>query len=150
VSSKSFRPITCYQISDKGKELVKRVPRKEKEAVHEFVYAKVRMCFTIKAAVYVVYHLGIGSSSGYHASEAALMAHTSLCFSQASEAAVNGSFSLCVSFLDETRARVSCCTPSGTASSTASSPPPRTAPPPSRYNEHTHTTQRLYNTYIHI
>jgi len=40
VSSKSFRPITCYQISDKGKELVKRIPRKEKEAVHEFVYAK--------------------------------------------------------------------------------------------------------------
>jgi hypothetical protein len=41
VSSKSFRPITCFQISDKGKELVKRIPRKEKEAVHEFVYAKV-------------------------------------------------------------------------------------------------------------
>jgi len=40
VSSKSFRPITCFQISDKGKELVKRISRKEKEAVHEFVYAK--------------------------------------------------------------------------------------------------------------
>eukprot|EP01032_Pedospumella_encystans_P025048 gene25048-28317_t len=40
MSSKSFQPITCYQISDKGKELVKRISRKEKEAVHEFVYAR--------------------------------------------------------------------------------------------------------------
>ena len=40
MSSKSFQPITCYQISEKGKELVKRISRKEKEAVHEFVYAK--------------------------------------------------------------------------------------------------------------
>ena len=39
MSSKSFQPITCYQISEKGKELVKRISRKEKEAVHEFVYA---------------------------------------------------------------------------------------------------------------
>lgn len=40
MSSKSFQPLTCYQISDKGKELVKRISRKEKEAVHEFVYAR--------------------------------------------------------------------------------------------------------------
>lgn len=40
MSSKSFQPITCYQISDKGKELVKRISRKEKEAVHEFIYAR--------------------------------------------------------------------------------------------------------------
>jgi WD repeat-containing protein 35 len=40
MSSKSFQPITCYQISDKGKELVRRISRKEKEAVHEFVYAR--------------------------------------------------------------------------------------------------------------
>lgn len=40
MSSRSFQPITCYQISDKGKELVKRISRKEKEAVHEFVYAR--------------------------------------------------------------------------------------------------------------
>eukprot|EP01039_Chlorochromonas_danica_P008189 gene8188-9034_t len=40
MSSKSFQPITCYQISDKGKELIKRISRKEKEAVHEFVYAR--------------------------------------------------------------------------------------------------------------
>jgi hypothetical protein len=40
MSSKSFQPVTCYQISEKGKELVKRISRKEKEAVHEFVYAR--------------------------------------------------------------------------------------------------------------
>lgn len=40
MSSKSFQPITCYQISEKGKEIVKRISRKEKEAVHEFVYAR--------------------------------------------------------------------------------------------------------------
>ncbi|RYH30944.1 hypothetical protein EON65_03805 [archaeon] len=40
MSSKSFQPVTCYQISDKGKELVKRISRKEKEAVHEYVYAR--------------------------------------------------------------------------------------------------------------
>lgn len=40
VASKSYKPITCYQISAKGKELVKRISRKEKEAVHEFVYAR--------------------------------------------------------------------------------------------------------------
>ena len=40
MGSKSFQPVTCYQISDKGKELVKRISRKEKEAVHEFVYAR--------------------------------------------------------------------------------------------------------------
>ena len=40
MSSKSFQPVTCYQVSDKGKELVKRISRKEKEAVHEFVYAR--------------------------------------------------------------------------------------------------------------
>jgi WD repeat-containing protein 35 len=40
VSSKSFQPITCFQISEKGKEVVKRISRKEKEAVHEFVYAR--------------------------------------------------------------------------------------------------------------
>ncbi|KAG5192767.1 hypothetical protein JKP88DRAFT_269267 [Tribonema minus] len=40
VSSRSYKPITCYQVSAKGKELVKRIGRKEKEAVHEFVYAR--------------------------------------------------------------------------------------------------------------
>lgn len=40
MSSKSFQPLTCYQISEKGKELVKRISRKEKEAVHEYVYAR--------------------------------------------------------------------------------------------------------------
>jgi WD repeat-containing protein 35 len=40
MSSKSFQPVTLYSISLKGKELVKRISRKEKEAVHEFVYAR--------------------------------------------------------------------------------------------------------------
>lgn len=39
VSSSSYRPITCFQISDKGSEMVKRIGRKDKDAVHEFVYA---------------------------------------------------------------------------------------------------------------
>ena len=37
VSRSSLSPL---QISEKGKELVKRISRKEKEAVHEFVYAR--------------------------------------------------------------------------------------------------------------
>ena len=40
VSSRSFQPITCYQVSEKGANLIKRISRKEKEAVHEFVYAQ--------------------------------------------------------------------------------------------------------------
>ena len=40
IASRSYKPITCYQISEKGEELVKRVSQKEKEATHEFVYAK--------------------------------------------------------------------------------------------------------------
>merc|ERR1711988_582451 len=39
VQTNSQKPITCFQISDKGAELCKRISRKEKEAVHEFVYA---------------------------------------------------------------------------------------------------------------
>ena len=40
IASKSYKPVTCYQISEKGLELVKRISQKEKEATHEFVYAK--------------------------------------------------------------------------------------------------------------
>ena len=40
IASKSYKPVTCYQISEKGMELVKRISQKEKEATHEFVYAK--------------------------------------------------------------------------------------------------------------
>ncbi|CAM9321632.1 unnamed protein product, partial [Ascophyllum nodosum] len=40
VSSRGYKPITCYQISPKGKELMKRLARKEKETVHELVYAR--------------------------------------------------------------------------------------------------------------
>ena len=40
IQSKQMKPVTCYQISEKGLELVKRISQKEKEATHEFVYAK--------------------------------------------------------------------------------------------------------------
>ena len=40
IATKGFKPMTCYQISEKGLELVKRISQKEKEATHEFVYAK--------------------------------------------------------------------------------------------------------------
>lgn len=63
MSSKSFQPITCYQISDKGKELVKRISRKEKEAVHEFVYA--RGTRELLSALWDGRHYYLVSSSGY-------------------------------------------------------------------------------------
>lgn len=63
MSSKSFQPITCYQISDKGKELVKRISRKEKEAVHEFVYAKGTR--ELLSAVWDGKHYYLMSASGY-------------------------------------------------------------------------------------
>eukprot|EP01035_Chromulina_nebulosa_P020795 gene20795-26959_t len=40
IPSRSLQPITCYQISLKGVELVKRIPRREREAVHDFVFAR--------------------------------------------------------------------------------------------------------------
>jgi hypothetical protein len=39
LSSKSYLPVTCYQISPKGQELVRRMPKSDKEAVHELVFA---------------------------------------------------------------------------------------------------------------
>lgn len=39
LASKSYQPVTCYQISEKGMEICKKLSRKEKEAVHEMVYA---------------------------------------------------------------------------------------------------------------
>lgn len=63
MSSKSFQPITCYQISEKGKELVKRISRKEKEAVHEFVYA--RGTRELLQAVWDGRSYFLASSSGY-------------------------------------------------------------------------------------
>ncbi len=38
VASRSYKPLTCYQISEKGLEIVKKIGRREKEAVHRFVY----------------------------------------------------------------------------------------------------------------
>ena len=63
MSSKSFQPITCYQISEKGKELVKRISRKEKEAVHEFVYA--RGTRELLSAVWDGHNYFLCSASGY-------------------------------------------------------------------------------------
>lgn len=39
LSSKHYYPVTCYQISEKGLEMVKRVLRADKDAVHDLVYA---------------------------------------------------------------------------------------------------------------
>ena len=63
MSSKSFQPITCYQISEKGSELVKRISRKEKEAVHEFVYA--RGTRELLSAVWDGRHYYLCSENGY-------------------------------------------------------------------------------------
>jgi WD repeat-containing protein 35 len=63
MSSKSFQPITCYQISEKGKELVKRISRKEKEAVHEFVYA--RGTRELLSALWDGHNYYLVSSNGY-------------------------------------------------------------------------------------
>eukprot|EP00607_Mallomonas_marina_P007166 CAMPEP_0182416402 /NCGR_PEP_ID=MMETSP1167-20130531/689_1 /TAXON_ID=2988 /ORGANISM="Mallomonas Sp, Strain CCMP3275" /LENGTH=854 /DNA_ID=CAMNT_0024589123 /DNA_START=80 /DNA_END=2644 /DNA_ORIENTATION=- len=63
ISSKSFQTITCFQISEKGSELVKRISRKEKEAVHEFVYAKGTR--ELLSAVWDGRHYYLCSESGY-------------------------------------------------------------------------------------
>lgn len=39
LSSSNYQPVTCYQISEKGVDIAKNVPRADKEAVHELVYA---------------------------------------------------------------------------------------------------------------
>mmetsp|Transcript_26207 Transcript_26207/g.32134 ORF Transcript_26207/g.32134 Transcript_26207/m.32134 type:complete len:845 (-) Transcript_26207:121-2655(-) len=38
ISSRSYKPMICYQVSDKGRELIRHIPRREKEATHEFAY----------------------------------------------------------------------------------------------------------------
>ena len=39
LSSKDYTPVTCYQVSQKGLELLKQVSKADKEAVHELAYA---------------------------------------------------------------------------------------------------------------
>ncbi len=39
LSSNTYQPVTCFQISEKGLALAQRVPRPDKEAVHDLVYA---------------------------------------------------------------------------------------------------------------
>ena len=38
VPSRSYKPIICYQLSTKGKDILKRVPQLDKEAVHSYAY----------------------------------------------------------------------------------------------------------------
>jgi len=38
LSSKEYQPITCYQISEKGEEVLKKLGKQDREAVHEMVY----------------------------------------------------------------------------------------------------------------
>eukprot|EP00939_MAST-03C_sp_MAST-3C-sp1_P002156 g2156.t1 len=38
LSSKNFHPVTCYQISEKGTQLVQYVNKVDREAVHEVIY----------------------------------------------------------------------------------------------------------------
>jgi len=39
LSSKEYQPITCYQLSERGEELLKKLGKHDREAVHELVYA---------------------------------------------------------------------------------------------------------------
>ena len=38
ISSTSYKPVICYQISDRGQELIRHISRHEKEAVHQYAY----------------------------------------------------------------------------------------------------------------
>lgn len=39
LSSKDYQPVTCFQISEKGLEVLKKLKKKDKDTVHEFIYA---------------------------------------------------------------------------------------------------------------
>ena len=39
LSSKTYQPVTCYQISEKGLELIAKLGRADKSPVHEMAYA---------------------------------------------------------------------------------------------------------------
>ena len=39
LSSKTFQPVTCYQISEKGAELVGKLSKSDRQAVQEMVFA---------------------------------------------------------------------------------------------------------------
>lgn len=38
LASANYQPVSCYQISQKGVEIIKRIPRADRDAVHTFVY----------------------------------------------------------------------------------------------------------------
>ena len=39
ISSKSYRPVACFQVSEKGEDMIQRLGKQDKEAVHELVFA---------------------------------------------------------------------------------------------------------------
>lgn len=39
LASKEYMPVTCYQISAKGLDLIKKISKTDKDSVHELVYA---------------------------------------------------------------------------------------------------------------
>ena len=39
MASRDFRPVTAFQVSEKGYEIIKKISQVDKEAVHECVYA---------------------------------------------------------------------------------------------------------------
>lgn len=39
LSSKEYQPVTCYQVSEKGEEILKKLGKQDREAVHEMVFA---------------------------------------------------------------------------------------------------------------
>ena len=38
--TRSYKPVTCYQITKKGMGVVKKISRKDKEIVHEVTYMR--------------------------------------------------------------------------------------------------------------
>ena len=39
LSSSDYTPVTCYQVSEKGFEVIRKIRKTDKEAVHECVFA---------------------------------------------------------------------------------------------------------------
>lgn len=39
ISSKSYKPVACFQVSEKGEDMIQRLGKQDKEAVHELVFA---------------------------------------------------------------------------------------------------------------
>ena len=63
VSSRSYKPVLCYQISDRGRELVRHISRREKSVVDDF--AHLRGSRELLKAVWDGDFYWLQSSSGY-------------------------------------------------------------------------------------